>query len=316
MPLGCTESQPFAWSPGMSTKKRFVLAIIVLTAIILTVFHKKIFPSGNVTQNSLTLYGNIDLSEVQLAFHDTGRIKKLLYLEGSSVKKGELMATMDPIRYQDMVDADKATLARNKIQLIDAQRTFTRVKKLAHAQFNSEQKLDDATEALDAAKASISQAEAQLAFDQRQLVDTKVYAPVDGVVQNRILEPGDMAFPSSPVYTIARSHPLWARVYVEEPELGKVHEGMVADITSDSYPGKIYSGYIGYISPTSEFTPKEVQTLHQRTILVYRLRVYLSCPTTELRLGMPVTVTIPLHSPKSSPATCPDGSRPDFSPRG
>jgi HlyD family secretion protein len=300
----------------MPQKKRIILAILILSAIIITIFHKKIFPSKNPEKNSLTLYGNIDLREVQLAFHDTGRIQSLLYLEGSTVKKGDLMATMDPIRYQDMVNADKATLNRNRIQLIDAQKTYLRVKKLAHAQFNSEQKLDDATEALNSAKASINLAESQLAFDQRQLTDTKVYAPVDGIVQNRILEPGDMAFPASPVYTIARSHPLWARVYVEEPELGKVHEGMTATVQSDSYPGKVYNGYIGYISPTSEFTPKEVQTLHQRTILVYRLRVYLSCPTTELRLGMPVTVTIPLHAPKSPPASCPDGTQPKLSPRG
>lgn len=300
----------------MLSKKRIILIILILSAILLIVFHKKIFPAGNIEKNKLILYGNIDLREVQLAFHDTGRIQKLLDLEGSSVKKGDLMATMDPIRYQDMVDEDKATLDRNRIQLIDAERTYHRVKKLAHAQFNSQQKLDDATEALDAAKASVNQAAAQLAFDQRQLGDTNIYAPVDGIVQNRILEPGDMAFPASPVYTIARSHPLWARVYVEEPELGKVHEGMDATVTSDSYPGKTYSGYIGYISPTSEFTPKEVQTLHQRTILVYRLRVYLRCPTTELRLGMPVTVIIPLISKKAPISACPDGSQPDTSPRG
>ena len=300
----------------MPNKRRIVLAILILAAIIATVFHKKIFPSRNTQKNSLTLYGNIDLREVQIAFHDTGRIQKLLYLEGSPVKKGALMATMDPIRYQDMVDMDQAALERKKIQMINAQRTYLRVQKLAHAKFNSEQKLDDAIEALNDAKASIRQAEAQLALDRRQLVDTKVYAPVDGIVQNRILEPGDMAFPSSPVYTIARSRPLWARVYVEETELGKVHEGMTATITSDSYPGKTYYGYIGYISPTSEFTPKEVQTLHQRTILVYRLRIYLDCPTKELRLGMPVTATIPLVSPGSPPAACQDGTRPEISPHG
>ncbi len=142
----------------------------------------------------------------------------------------------------------------------------------------------------------------------RQLDDTKVYAPVDGIVQNRILEPGDMAFPQTPVYTLARTRPLWARVYVEEPELGKVRQGMTALVTSDSFPGQSFVGYVGYISPSAEFTPKEVQTLHQRTILVYRTRVYLSCPTRKLRLGMPVTVTIPFRGGPKPPRTCPDGS--------
>ncbi len=258
--------------------------------------------------DALVLYGNIDLREVQLAFHDTGRILKLLYVEGAPVKAGTLMAIMDPIRYQDLVDADKRALDRDRAQRLDAERTWARVKRLTQASFNSRQQKDDARAALDMARASVKRDKAQLAYDTRQLDDTKVYAPVDGIVQNRILEPGDMAFPQSPVYTLARTRPLWARVYIEEPELGRIHQGMTATVTSDSFPGEKFVGYVGFISPSAEFTPKEVQTLHQRTILVYRARVYLSCPTVKLRLGMPVTVTIPFHDGPARPAVCPDGS--------
>ena len=258
--------------------------------------------------NALVLYGNIDLREVQLAFHDTGRIQKLLYVEGAAVTAGSLMAIMDPIRYQDLVEGDLHALARDRAQRLNAQQTWERVKRLTSAQFNSRQQKDDAQAALTMARALVEKDKAQLAYDTRQLDDTKVYSPVDGIVQTRILEPGDMAFPQTPVYTLARSRPLWARVYIEEPELGKVHEGMTATVSSDSYPGEQFIGYIGYVSPTAEFTPKEVQTLHQRTILVYRARVYLACPTVKLRLGMPVTVTIPFDNPPARPSKCPDGS--------
>lgn len=258
--------------------------------------------------DALVLFGNIDLREVQLAFHDTGRIRKLLFVEGAPVKAGTLMAVMDPVRYQDLVEADLRGLERDRAQRLDAERTWARVKKLTRASFNSRQQKDDARAALDMAKAQVKKDKAQLAYDTRQLDDTKVYAPVDGIVQNRILEPGDMAFPQTPVYTLARTRPLWARVYVEEPELGKVRQGMTALVTSDSFPGQSFVGYVGYISPSAEFTPKEVQTLHQRTILVYRTRVYLSCPTRKLRLGMPVTVTIPFRGGPKPPRTCPDGS--------
>jgi HlyD family secretion protein len=263
-------------------------------------------------EDALVLYGNIDLREVQLAFHDTGRVIKLLYVEGSPVKAGSLMALMDPVRYQDMVQADQEALNRDRAQRLNAEQTWSRVRKLTDAAFNSRQQKDDARAALDMAFAAVKRDRAQLSYDTRQLDDTRVYAPVDGIVQNRILEPGDMAFPQTPVYTLARTRPLWARVYVEEPELGKVHEGMTAFVTSDSYPGERFVGYVGYISPSSEFTPKEVQTLHQRTILVYRARVYLSCPTVKLRLGMPVTVTIPLGASPSRPTRCPDGSPPEI----
>ncbi len=297
----------------MPPKRRILMAIVLVLLLVLAavaVFHREFFPNRNRSLDSLTLYGNIDLREVQLAFHDTGRIQKLLFLEGTEVRSGELMGIMDPVRYDDLVNVDLALLAKDRVERANAERTWRRVVKLAHVNFNSKQKLDDARAALDSAKAEVQRAKAQLSFDRRQQADTRIYSPVDGIVQNRVLEPGDMAFPQSPVYTIARLKPLWARVYVEEPELGRVHQGMEAVVTTDSFPGKEYRGYVGYISPTAEFTPKQVETLHQRTILVYRVRVYLHCPTTELRLGMPVTVTIPLNRKPSDPTACPDGSPP------
>jgi HlyD family secretion protein len=296
----------------MAVKPRFlIVAVLILALSGGGAWYWSVRHRSDQFGSKLVLYGNIDLREVNLAFHDTGRILKLLFVEGAPVKAGTLMALMDPVRYQDMVRADQETLNRDLAQRTNAERTWGRVKKLTNANFNSHQQKDDSRAALDMARASVRRDRAQLAFDTRQLDDTRVYAPVDGIVQNRILEPGDMAFPQTPVYTLARIRPLWARVYVEEPELGKVHEGMTAFVTSDSYPGERFVGYVGYISPSAEFTPKEVQTLHQRTILVYRARVYLSCTTVKLRLGMPVTVTIPLGSALPLPDKCPDGSSPE-----
>ena len=289
------------------TPRRLIVGFLILFLAGGTAWYEATHQEKTRT-DALVLFGNIDLREVQLAFHDTGRIQKLLFVEGAPVKAGALMAVMDPVRYQDLVEADLRGLERDRAQRLDAERTWARVKKLTRASFNSRQQKDDARAALDMAKAQVKKDKAQLAYDTRQLDDTKVYAPVDGIVQNRILEPGDMAFPQTPVYTLARTRPLWARVYVEEPELGKVRQGMTALVTSDSFPGQSFVGYVGYISPSAEFTPKEVQTLHQRTILVYRTRVYLSCPTRKLRLGMPVTVTIPFRGGPKPPRTCPDGS--------
>ncbi len=132
------------------------------------------------------------------------------------------------------------------------------------------------------------------ALAQRELIDTKLYAPEHGVIQQRILQPGDMASPSVPAFTVALSNPIWVRAYVPETALGKVASGMRAVVKTDSFPGKAYPGWIGYISPTAEFTPKTVETPDLRTKLVYRVRVYVCNPAGELRLGMPVTVEIPL----------------------
>ena len=64
--------------------------------------------------------------------------------------------------------------------------------------------------------------------------------------------------------------------------------------TTDSYPGKEFHGWIGYISPTAEFTPKNVETTQLRSSLVYEVRVFVNDPKDELRLGMPATVRLPL----------------------
>ncbi len=158
-----------------------------------------------------------------------------------------------------------------------------------------------------AAKATLKAYEAELAFAKRELTDAYLYAPVDGVIQDRITEPGDMASPQKPVYTIALTNPLWVRAYVAEPDLGKVSLGMVATVTTDSYPSKRYRAWVGFISPTAEFTPKSVETSQIRTRLVYQVRVYVCNPENELRLGMPATVTIPLNQPrtKGSPVSDP-----------
>lgn len=154
-----------------------------------------------------------------------------------------------------------------------------------------------------AARAELAASEAALVLAEQHLADTRLLAPADGIVRDRILEPGDFATPQTPVLTLAFVDPVWVRTYLPEPTLGQVAPGMRAEIHTDSYPGKAYRGWVGYISPTAEFTPKSVETPDLRTRLVYQARVYACNPAGELRLGMPATVVIPLDQPKPLPST-------------
>ena len=164
-----------------------------------------------------------------------------------------------------------------------------------------------------AARHAYEAAAAAAALAQREFADTRLYAPVDGVVEDRILQPGDMASPGIPVYTIALTEPLWVRAYAPESELGRIRLGMPATIGTDSYPGRVYHGWIGYLSPTSEFTPKTVETPELRTALVYQLRVFVCDAHDELRLGMPATVHIDLAH--AAPAATPGCGPGDAAPR-
>jgi HlyD family secretion protein len=149
-------------------------------------------------------------------------------------------------------------------------------------------------------KEEIAQAEAQLrancaqlAWLEQQLADTRLVAPGDAVVRSRLLEPGEMSSPQRGVLSLAITDPKWVRAYVSEVHLPKLHPGMKASVQVDAFPGRRFEGWIGFISPVAEFTPKAVQTEELRTSLVFEVRVFVKDPRDELRLGLPATVYFP-----------------------
>lgn len=149
------------------------------------------------------------------------------------------------------------------------------------------------------AQLRVAQAEARLI--QQQLADARLFAPADTVVRSRIMEPGEMASPQKPVFSLAVIDPKWVRAYVSEPQLGYVHPGMKAKVAVDSFPDRRFTGWVGFVSPVAEFTPKAIQTEELRTSLVYEVRVFVEDPQNELRLGMPATVYLQTGSEGSSP---------------
>ena len=154
-------------------------------------------------------------------------------------------------------------------------------------------KMDLQMSAMDSAAAHENADIAQLALLKQELKDAQLFAPTDATVRNRILEPGEMSSPTRPVLTLAVTDPKWVRVYVDEPNLSRLHPGMRAAVSVDSYPGRTFPGWVGYISSVAEFTPKNIETEDLRTSLVYEVRVFVHDPGDMLRLGMPATVRIP-----------------------
>jgi len=334
-------------------KKPVILVLLLIGAIVggvLTYRH-----NGEEMKNELRLYGNVDIRQVKLAFHDTGRIKEIYVTEGDPVKVGQLVAELDPVRYAAGVARAEAAVAAQQQLLAkllagsrpqeiaaakaraeaaeatfdDARQTYERARSLAKTQFVSREKLDNAQAAfkssaatldaqkqalalavegprqedIAAARATLSANQAALELARRELADTRLYAPGEGVIQDRILERGDMAFPQTPVFTMALTSPLWVRAYVDEPDVGKIAPGMKAVVTTDSFPNKVYRGWVGFISPTAEFTPKSVQTEELRSKLVYQVRIFVCTPGNELRLGMPATVIVPFDQPRKPVGT-------------
>lgn len=259
-----------------------------------------------------------------LATLDTVRLSHEVAQAEAQVKaqKEVLAALVAGTRPEDIRKA-RADVAAAEAQEKNAEIVFRRKGRLAEEDLISKQERDDAKAAADYAAAQLKAAKEALALAvagprkediaaaretlmaykaafsvaKRNLEYARLYAPSDGVIQTRILEPGDMASPQTPALTLALTDPIWVRAYVPEPDMGKIRLGMSAEVTTDSYPGKRYKAWIGFISPTAEFTPKSVETSEVRTSLVYQVRVYACNPGNELRLGMPATVIVPLHQP-------------------
>ncbi len=147
-------------------------------------------------------------------------------------------------------------------------------------------------EEIEVARATVKQAQTQLADAERALKNCSLFAPNDGVIRTRLKEPGDMVGASAPIYEMALMNPLWARVYIDEPNLGRITMGQKVAVSVDSFPDKTFEATVGFISSVAEFTPKTVQTEAIRTNLVYEVRLTVADPEGLLRLGMPVTARL------------------------
>jgi HlyD family secretion protein len=309
--------------------------------------------------DALTLYGNVDLRQADLAFNGSERIAAVLVQEGDRVRKGEVLARLDTSRLDPQVAQAEAQVAAQHA-VVERMHNGSRPEEIAQARANLDQAMADAANArtlyerkrdllqkaagsqqdFDNAKAALTMAEARVALNQKALdltvagprkediaqaeaqergyeaqlallrqqrADAQLLAPTDGVVRARLMEPGEMASPQRPVLSLAIMDPKWVRAYVSEPDLGQVHPGMKAIVRADGFPDRGFEGWVGFISPVAEFTPKEVQTPELRTSLVYEVRVFVTDPSDDLRLGMPTTVTLPLSAAPPPVAAAPAG---------
>ena len=326
-------------------KKPFILAAIVLVAgAALAAWH---FTHQRADAGEITLYGNVDLRQVSLAFDGTGRIDKLNVQEGDHVTAGQTLGVLDTRTLQLQAVQSEAQIAVQK-QVLQRLKTGSRPEEIAQARAQvaaaqadaelarqqierlqsirqttagravSQQDIDAAAarqkmtqaqlenarkaeqlavtgprkEDIAQAQAQLDVAAASLAVLKHQVELGELKAPLNAVVRARLLEPGDMASPQRPVFTLAITDPKWVRAYVAEDQLGRVKPGMAATLHIDSQPGQPLTGKVGYISSVAEFTPKTVQTEDLRSSLVYEIRVLADDPEDRLRLGMPVTVRL------------------------
>jgi HlyD family secretion protein len=248
---------------------------------------------------------------------------------GVRVRESNLALTLAGTREQEvkaaqqsMVDA-QADLEQKKLDSVRAQSLFakdevtaqerdltaTAVKRSEAVFKEAQQRYNEAVEGnrkeeIAIARANLNQASANLGLSQVNLDYTILRAPSTGVITVRQAELGEVVAPGSPVVTLADLDHIWLRAYIAETDLGSIHWGQEANVTTDTYPGKQYHGRISFISSNAEFTPKSVQTNKERVTLVYRIKIDIDNPNHELKPGMPADAHIILAAagPETQPA--------------
>jgi HlyD family secretion protein len=216
---------------------------------------------------------------------------------------------------QKKADNDRAQqlFGKDEISAQDRDLAATALKRSAANYAAAQQRYNEAVEGsrkedIAIARANLAQANANLGLSRINETYTTLRAPSTGVITVRQAELGEVVSPGSPVITLADLDHIWLRAYIAETDLGKIHWGQEAAITTDTYPGKQYHGRISFISPDAEFTPKSVQTYTERVTLVYRIKIDIDNPNHELKPGMPADARIELAtaSPSgSTPASAP-----------
>ena len=150
--------------------------------------------------------------------------------------------------------------------------------------------MDQTQAAVDQAHKADQQAQANLELLDAQMAKLTIYAPLDGVVLTRNVDPGEFVQPGGAAITMANLNELTITVYIPEDSYGQIHLGQTVYVTVDSFPGETFTATVSYISDQAEFTPRNVQTVAGRSATVYAIKLKVSDPNGKLKIGMPADV--------------------------
>jgi HlyD family secretion protein len=147
-------------------------------------------------------------------------------------------------------------------------------------------------EELRQARANYDRSAASVRLIEKNLRDCTITSPINGYIVKKYIEEGEMVTVMSSLVKLADLTIVDLSVYISETDLGKVKLGQKVEVTVDAFKNKIYQGYVFFISPEAEFTPKNIQTKDERTRLVFEVKIKIPNPDFELKSGMPADAKI------------------------
>jgi HlyD family secretion protein len=253
-------------------------------------FRKAKVDKGEVVA-TVTATGTLSaVTTVQVGSQVSGIIAKLHVDFNSVVKKGQILAELDPTPFQQAVDQNQANLEKAKVELRNQEISLVRTKRLTDEQLDAQSDLDAAQTARDSASASVAQALAALKQSQTNLSYTRITSPIDGVVVSRQYDVGQTvaaSFQAPVIFSIAQDlTKMQVLTNIDEADVGRIREGQIANFSVDAFPDINFKGTVSQI----RLSPQTVQN-------VVTYPVMLDVPNADLKLkpGMTANVLVPVE---------------------
>lgn len=234
-------------------------------------------------------------ADLEKAAKDHARYRQLFVKELIAAQQLDQAKAADEVARASVEAARKQILqAEESLELARASRVAVELRK-KEAQTAAE-RVQEARAAVDTARAQIQSVEASVKLARADLQDTRVLAPFGGTVLRKLVEPGEVVAPGTPLITLVDLSRLHAKVYVAEAELGKVKVGDPAKVYTDAFPGRHFEAIVSEVSQQAEFTPRDIHMKDERVKLVFGVKLAITNPEGILKPGMPVDALIRWNS--------------------
>lgn len=242
---------------------------------------------GDVTQ-TVTATGTLSaVTTVAVGSQVSGIIARLHADFNSQVKKGDLLAELDPTPFQERVNASRAGLEKAQVEMRNTRIGLDRQQALRKEGLAPQADYDQARANYDSARASVQQASAALKQAETDLRYTRILAPIDGVVVDRQYDVGQTvaaSFQAPTLFTIAQDlTKMQVAADVSESDIGTIRVGQPVRFNVDAYPDRDFRGKVSQIRLNA--------TVNQN-VVTYPVIVEVSNPDRSLRPTMTANVSI------------------------
>ncbi|WP_439287650.1 HlyD family secretion protein [Lonepinella sp. BR2904] len=216
--------------------------------------------------------GRLELERLDVATLYSGRVEEVFVKEGDNVTKDQELVRLSSTTSQSKVDAAQAQIAYQEQQVALAQIDLDNALKLRRGNLVAQTEVDNKQAKLNAALAAVEQAKAQEREVAAQNVDMMVKSPINGRVEYKIAEPGNVLGVGGKVMSILDLSDVYMNVFLPSYQSNLVRIGDEARIKVDG-TDYVFPATITYVATDAQFTPKSVETEEERSKLVFKVKL-------------------------------------------